>query len=235
MPRLFVPQNQLPTITGSDVHYLRDVLRLKAGDQLELIDGTGKVYTAKISKLEKQAISCEIVSEKQSDVEPRVKVSLGQALPKARKMDFIVEKCVELGVAEIIPLTTERTIARLSKPGRWEKIAREAAEQSGRSVVPKILPLSSFKNILKIGHEFDLALLPWELEKENTLKKSLQSLLVHPQPRIIILIGPEGGFSNQEVDLAREAGFVTTSLGKRILRSETAGMAALSSIMYELD
>jgi len=232
MHRFFVTKEQIPSITGSDVHHIRDVLRMKAGDSLELLDGMGKVHEAKISKIEKDKIICEVLSSHLEENEPKVKVALAQALPKARKMDFIIEKCVELGVNRIIPMLTERIVPKSVKLDRWQKISKSSAEQSGRAVIPEISPLTRFEEVLRLREKFDLALIPWELEKGITLKQVLKNLI---SPNILIAIGPEGGFSQEEIKLSKEAGFVSVSLGKRILRSETAGMAALSAIMYELE
>jgi len=245
MPRIFVAKDQIPNISGSDVHYLRDVLRMKMGDQLELLDGAGKVYLVKILKIEKEKISCEILSSYQQDSELKVKVTLAQALPKANKMDFVVEKCTELGVGRIIPMLTERTIAKKAKLDRWRRLAKEAAEQSGRAVIPEISDLISFEEVLKTKNQFDLALIPWELEKEKTLKQALKDFLISPSPNlqipvsqspnILVAIGPEGGFSQREIERAKSAGFVSVSLGKTILRTETAGLMVLSALIYEFD
>ena len=232
MHRLFISKDQIPVISDSDVHHIRDVLRMNAGDQLELLDGTGKVYETKISKIEKGKIICEVVSSHLEESESRVKVTLAQALPKARKMDFIVEKCVELGVNQILPMLTERTVSRSAKLDRWQKLSKSAAEQSGRAIIPEICPLTRFEEVLRLREKFDLALIPWELEKGITLKQVLKNLI---SPTILIAIGPEGGFSQKEIELAKKAGFMSVSLGKRILRSETAAMAVLSAIMYELE
>lgn len=229
MHRFFIPKDQIPNITGTDVHHIRDVLRMKVGDRLELLDGTGKIYETKISKIEKNKIACEIISSRTEESKPEVRVTLAQALPKARKMDFIIEKCTELGVNQIIPMLTERTIAKSVKLERSRKIAKEAAEQSGRTVIPEITELIKFEDVLKMRERFDLALIPWELEKEMTLKSSF----LHRPSSILALIGPEGGFSQKEIELAKEAGFVPVSLGPRILRTETAGMVILSIINYE--
>jgi 16S rRNA (uracil1498-N3)-methyltransferase len=237
MPRLFVPLPELPNITGADAHYLRDVLRLQPGDRLELLDGTGRVHEAEVSSLSKSNVTVKIIRSFLSDNEPTVKVTLAQALPKGQKMDFVVEKSVELGVNRIIPVLTERTIGKNAKLDRWRKLAKEAAEQSGRAVIPEIAELTDLASIIKLKPQFDLALLPWELEKNNSLKSVLQpphtsSLSPHPSS-IIVLIGPEGGFSQAEVKQAQAAGWQTVSLGKRILRTETAGLAVLANIMYE--
>ena len=235
MPRVFVSAEQIPEITGSDVHHIRDVLRLKAGDPLELLDGTGKIYGAKISKVEKDKIICEILDSRTPDSEPGTRVTLAQALPKARKMDFIVEKCVELGVYRIVPMATERSVAKSAKIDRWEKIAKAAALQSGRSIIPEITGLMTFNEVLKLRGKYDQALIPWELEKVRSLKKHFTDNRISGSPDILIAIGPEGGFSQKEIELAKKAGFASISLGKRILRTETAGMAVLSAIMYELE
>jgi 16S rRNA (uracil1498-N3)-methyltransferase len=232
MPRIFVPQDQLPFITGSDVHYLKDVLRIKPGDEIEILDGIGTIYLAKINNIQKDKIKLDIIRSSQSETEPEVEITLAQSLPKAKKMDFIIQKCTELGVSEIIPVITERSISKGEKTARWQKIAIEAAEQSGRASIPKVASLIDFKSLLKKAKEFDLALIPWEMEKTNRLKTILQKSSFR---NIIMLIGPEGGFSSQEIAEAKTAGFIPISLGKRILRAETAGMAMLSMMMYELD
>jgi len=232
MPRIFVPQDQLPFITGSDVHYLKDVLRIKPGDEIEILDGNGTIYSATINNIQKDKIKLDIIRSSKSETEPAVGITLAQSLPKAKKMDFIIQKCTELGVAEIIPVITERSISKGEKTARWQKIAIEAAEQSGRASIPKVASLIDFKSLLKKAKEFDLALIPWEMEKTNRLKTILQKSSFR---NIIMLIGPEGGFSSQEVAEAKAAGFIPISLGKRILRAETAGMAMLSMMMYELD
>ncbi len=242
MHRIFVPKEQLPTITGTDAHYVKDVLRMKAGDRLELLDGEGTVYLSEVEKVEKKKVICRIVESRKSNVESRIKITLAQALPKSRKMDFIIEKCTELGVDQIVPMLTERTVAKEAKLDRWRKIAKEAAEQSGRAVIPKIASLTQFEDVLKMKNNFDLALIPWELEEENSLKKILTTCLPSgtAQPpnqltTILILIGPEGGFSQEEIERAKKTDFNSISLGKRILRTETAGMAVMSAVMYELE
>jgi len=232
MPRIFVPQDQLPFITGSDVHYLKDVLRIKPGDEIEILDGSGTIYSAKINNIQKDKIKLDIIRSSKSETEPKVEITLAQSLPKAKKMDFIIQKCTELDVSEIIPVITERSISKGEKTARWQKIAIEAAEQSGRASIPKVASLIDFKSLLKKAKEFDLALIPWEMEKTNRLKTILQKSSFR---NIIMLIGPEGGFSSQEIAEAKTAGFIPISLGKRILRAETAGMAMLSMMMYELD
>lgn len=245
MHRFFVPKDQVPVITGSDVHHIKDVLRMKVGDQLELLDGTGEIYKSKIVEMKKDKIICEILEHRAQNSELRTQVAIAQGLPKAKKMDFIIQKCAELGANKIIPMLTERSVAKSEKLDRWRKIAKEAAEQSGRAIIPEILPLIKFEEVLKMKNQFDLALISWELEKGKSLKSVLRNfpitqspnsqIPIPPSPNLLILIGPEGGFSSQEIKLAKKAGFISVSLGKRILRSETAGLAVLAAIMYELE
>jgi len=235
MRRFFVPAAQIPVITGSDAHHIRDVLRMKAGDRIELLDGKGAVYLSEIERIEKNKVVCKILESRELKVESRIKITLAQALPKASKMDFIVEKCTELGSYQIIPMSTERTVAGKAKLDRWKKIAKSAAEQSGRTIIPEITPLMKFEDVLKTRNQFDLALIPWELEKENTLKKVLTTYPPNNPTTIIILVGTEGGFSQKEIKQARAAGFIPVSLGNRILRTETAGMAVLAAVMYEFE
>lgn len=233
MPRFFVPKEQLPIITGSDAHQVKNVLRMKPKDKLQLLDGTGTLYNCEILDLAREQIVCRIVDSQQANQETKTKITLAQGLPKGRKMDLIVEKCTELGVDQIIPITTERAIAKEAKLERWQKIAKEAAEQSGRATIPIISPLIIFDEVLKLKNNYDLALMPWELEKDNSLKSILSK--VCGLKSIIVLIGPEGGFAQKEVDAAIKSGFQPVSLGPRILRTETAGLAILSMLNYALE
>jgi len=231
MHRFFTAPEDFPAVTGSDAHQIKDVLRMKPGEQIELLTGDGQVHEAKIISLAKGRVACAVLSSRQDESEPKTRVTLAQALPKARKMDLVVEKCVELGVHRIIPMLSERVIAKEGKPERWQKIAKEAAEQSKRAIIPQVGEAMNFRDVLKLKGRFELALIPWEAEKQHSLKQALSG---KTPGSILLLIGPEGGFSATEVDLARQAGFVSVSLGKRILRTETAGFAALAAINYEL-
>ncbi|MBI5400464.1 16S rRNA (uracil(1498)-N(3))-methyltransferase [Candidatus Saganbacteria bacterium] len=230
MPRFFVPRAALSNITGSDVHHIKNVLRLKPGDPIELCDSSGKVYDARILEINDDRINYRIISEKPTAAESPIKVTLAQCLPKGKKMDLIIQKATELGVAKIIPVLSERAISIGEKPARWQKIARAAAEQSNRAIIPEVRAAISFKDLLPLAENFDLALIPWELEKERTLKNILNK---KKPAQILILIGPEGGFSQTEVKLAQAASFISITLGPRILRAETAGLAALAMINYQ--
>jgi len=231
MHRFFIPIEQIPVITGSDARQIQTVLRMKPGDKLELADGSGKIYGCKIKETEKDRVVCQILETKEPTNNSKIKITIAQCLPKAKKMDLIIQKCTELGVAEIIPVISERTVAKGEKPERWQKLAKEAAEQSGGSFIPTIKSLISFGEILNLAKDYDLALIPWELETDNYIKKALSNNLKN----ILVLIGSEGGFSQKEVEQAKTAGFTSVSLGKRILRTETAGITILSMINYEYE
>jgi len=235
MHRIFLPKENIPIISGSDAHYVKNVLRMKVADSLKLLDGNGTIYIAKIAEIKKDEVVCKIVSSCQDQSEPKIKVTIAQGLPKAKKMDLIIQKCTELGVCEIIPMLTERAIGKSAKSERWQKIAKEAAEQSGRAIIPKITQLTKFPEVTKLAQDYDLALIPWELETSRSLKSALSSLSISPSHHlsILILIGPEGGFSQKEAEAAKQAGCLSVSLGSRILRTETASLAILSMINYE--
>lgn len=243
IPRIFVGtdkiENKTALLEGSDVNYIKNVLRLKVGDELSIMDSKGKEYSSKIIAMGKDLVKALLIKEKSPTSEPKVKITIAQGIPKNPKMDLIVQKATELGAFSIIPVKTERSIVKIreekeeSKVSRWQKIAKEAAEQSGRSSVPSIEQIKSIKDVLKLSGAFDKSMILWEMEKERTLKiflkenKEIKDLL--------ILIGPEGGFSHDEVELAKSSGFITVTIGGRILRTETASLAVLSMIDYEFE
>ncbi|SJZ96464.1 16S rRNA (uracil(1498)-N(3))-methyltransferase [Selenihalanaerobacter shriftii] len=226
-------------ITGSDVRHITRSLRLDVGDKISVADGIGKKYVVKIIDTQEDLVLGEIQKEFQVEVEPEIEVTLLQGLPKSKKMDLIVQKCTELGMDKIIPMETRRTVVKL-KPSkakrrqkRWQKIAKEAAKQSGRAKIPTVEDLIDFADLELIINNYDLILLPWEDEESIGLKKILKSSAEHNN-RILIIIGPEGGFDSEEVMEAKELGAKSVTLGPRILRTETAGLAALSMVLYEL-
>lgn len=241
--RFFVPQHQISrstiTIIGSDAHQLRNVLRLPAGSEIAVMDGTGRVYTAKITAIEKDKVLCEQISSISPKSLPKIEVTLLQSIPRESKMDLIIQKSTELGVSRIIPAISERTIIKLGDEKkekrllRWERIAKEAAEQSVRELIPKIDEVRNFGEAIKEAGDHDISLIPWEMEEETTIKDILKK---NKKARtILIAIGPEGGFSKEEIDIAKKAGLKPVSLGKRILRTETAGIAVLAMINYEFE
>ena len=249
MSRFFVPTDNFSEnsvqITGTDVRHIKNVLRKQAGDVLTLSDSRGRLCEAEIVSLSDEKIVCRIVSEREDDNEPRVPIVLLQGVPKGDKAELIVQKTVELGINAILPVITERTVVRLDseadrekKSARWQKIAAEAAKQCGRGVIPEVSVAADFKDAVKsvtFGEYANyLKLIPYENETENTLKAELQREISNGISGIIIFIGPEGGFSQKEVDFCVENGFRPVTLGKRILRTETAGLMTVAAIRYEI-
>ncbi len=238
-PRFFISRDQITSdravVSGEDVRHIVTVLRMKTGDELLLCDGEGTEYLARISGVNKREVEAEVVSRSKHEAgSPRI--TLGQGLPKSDKMDFIVQKATELGVSAVAPLATERTIVKIKdeakRTTRWQKIAREAAMQSGRADIPAIRPIQSFRDFL-ITHDpgpLTLSLLPWE-EGTTPIKDVLRAS--RDVKNVVVLIGPEGGFSQDEAALAQSKGFHLVSLGRNILRTETAALAVLSMIGYE--
>ena len=238
-PRFFISPDQISgveaVVTGEDVRHIATVLRMKTGDELLLSDGEGTEYAVKIKHIEQSGITTEVTGQSKQEIRyPRI--TLGQGLPKSDKMDFIVQKATELGASNIIPLVTERTIVKIrdeeKRIVRWQKIAREAAMQSNRPDITKLLPIRRFDDYLRTldPGPRTLLLLPWE-EGTEPIKNVLRQ---NPSAKnIIVIIGPEGGFSKTEAGAARTRGFLPVSLGPNILRTETAAIAVLSMIGYE--
>jgi 16S rRNA (uracil1498-N3)-methyltransferase len=208
---------------------------MKIGDELLLCDGMGAEYTVKIAQVDRSEIVTEIIGQRKREIRsPRI--TLGQGLPKSDKMDLIVQKASELGAASIVPLITGRTIIKIKDEGkrvqRWRKIAREAAMQSQRPDIPAVEGITAFSEFIRtlVPGPRTLLLLPWE-EGTEPVKNVLRQ---NPDPKeIIVLIGPEGGFSQAEADLAKSKGFHRVSLGQNILRTETAALTVLGMLMYE--
>jgi 16S rRNA (uracil1498-N3)-methyltransferase len=239
-PRFFITPEQVRepsiTITGDDLRHIRTVLRKQPGDPLMLLDGRGMEYIVRIAAMERSGIDTEIVERRKREL-PAVRITLGQGLPKSDKMDLIVQKATELGVSSLAPLITERTIVKVKdeekRNERWRKIAREAAMQSDRPDIPKverIRPFGEYISTLDPG-PLPLLLFPWE-EGTVPIKRVLRQ--TPGAQNIVVLIGPEGGFSQAEADAAKGKGFHLVSLGPNILRTETAAVAVLSIIGYEL-
>lgn len=253
MTRLFLPPEKLKSeeisITGEQARYLSLVMRAKPGDALVLFDGLGFKYECTIISVHKKEVTARLVKKSPYSVESPLSITLGQGLPKADKMDLIVQKATELGVGKIIPIIAERSQVRHThKTGRWKKIAQSASQQSGRDKIPVISEAVSLDDFLE-QHITPLARRCIEdikgvklcshiyiIFSENYNSSNLKQILgsLKGIMDITILVGPEGGFTKQEVDLASERGFVPISLGPRILRTETAPIAALSIIQYEL-
>lgn len=229
------------TITGSDVNHIKNVLRMKIGEELAVSNGMDKKeYRCGIMKFEEDAVVCELRFVKEDGLELPGRIYLFQGLPKADKMELIVQKAVELGVYEIIPMSTKRAIVKLdekkakARVQRWQGIAEAAAKQSKRRIIPNVSQVMTIKEAFAYGEQMDVKLIPYELaEGMQETKKIIQR--IRPGQSVAIFIGPEGGFEEGEVQDALTRGIQPITLGKRILRTETAGFTTLSWIMYQLE
>lgn len=237
MHRFFVKQSigNSITITGEDVKHISRVLRLAPGDEITLCDGRGSECLAVIRSIGKDAVECDCGETVPCKSEPSVSVTLYQGLPKTGKMETIAQKCVELGVSEIVPMLSRYCVVQPKESfsgriERWQRVCEEAAKQSRRGMIPQVLPLVKTERIDLSG--YDLALVAYENEQTVSLKAALAGF---GGKHIAILIGPEGGFAEEEIRLLCERGAKSVSLGSRILRTETAGMAMLAQIMYEVE
>ena len=242
MPVYFIQsqsiQNDVIILTGDLAHHLRDVLRCRPGETLDLADEKRNRYRVSVDQITKQLIRAKILKKDVPRSQPAFTVILAQAVLKGKKMDWVIQKATELGVTTLIPVVTERTIARprsereSHQTDRWQAIAQEAAQQCGRLATPSVQSTVTLDSLLKNPPESSLKLVLWEAEQGQSLKSALHNL--KDKKSISILIGPEGGFPPQEIEKTRKAGWVSVSLGPRILRAETAGMAVLAILEYEL-
>lgn len=246
MNRFFIEAHRIKEshieISGEDAIHILRVLRLGVGDLIELCDGAGMDYPATIVKGDKDRLTVELGAARPSEAEPSIKVTLYQGMPKSNKMDFIIQKSIELGINSIVPLETARTIVKLSEAkrtekrvARWQKIAEMAAKQSKRGKIPKIgMPVAYPDIIREASHS--IKIIPWEGEACLSLREYLENrghgIYESDIEDIGIVIGPEGGFEDEEIVLAKEYGWDTVTLGPRILRTETAGLATLAAIMF---
>ena len=244
MHHFFVDPEQIcdekVVIEGSDVNHMKNVLRLKTGDMVEVIDGIGNNYLCALEEIEAQSVRLHILDVRKADSELPSKIYLFQGLPKGDKMELIIQKAVELGVYEVIPVATRRAVVKLDekkaakKIVRWNAIAEGGAKQSGRSRLPEVREVMTYAEALKYAKDLDVVLIPYE--KAEGIEKTRQIISeIVPGQSVGIFIGPEGGFEEEEIKLAEEHGVMPITLGKRILRTETAGLAALSILMYHLE
>jgi len=227
-------------IDGEDFRHLKKVLRIGPGETINVFDGSGREYEAKLISMDKTSALAEITASFLTEAEAEVRLTLFQGLPKGEKMDFIIQKAVELGVHRIVPVITERTVVQLDKESstkkvsRWSKIAREAAKQCRRAVVPRVSEPVSLDDALTEASGCGAALMLYENESKKCLKEILKCYTINKISDIALLVGPEGGFSSYEVDKCISSGFEVAGLGKRILRTETAAVSVISIIMYEM-
>lgn len=227
-------------IEGSDVNHIKNVLRMKAGEELEVSDGEKRKYLCEIDNMSSEEVCLLIKEELKVETELPSKLYLFQGLPKSDKMELIVQKAVELGVYEIVPVATKRAVVKLDdkkaakKVERWQAIAEGGAKQSGRNVIPEVKNVMSFKEAVAYAKELDVVLVPYELaEGMNETKEIISN--IKPGQSVGVFIGPEGGFETSEVEHAMENGAKAITLGRRILRTETAGLTTLSILMYHLE
>ncbi len=228
-------------IEGGDVNHIRNVLRMRAGEQITVSSGEdNKEYRCELAQIGETLVTAKILWAEESGAELPVKIYLFQALPKGDKMERIIQKAVELGVSEIIPINTKRVVVRLDKKKeearikRWNAIAQSAAKQAKRMVVPQVKPVMPFAGAVEYAAPCDVKLIPYELAEDMAKTRELFSG-IRPGQRVAVFIGPEGGFDEQEIALAAGAGLQPVTLGRRILRTETAGMAVLSVLMFQLE
>lgn len=230
-------------IVGQDVNHIRNVLRLSLSEKILICDkSNSKNYISEIEKIENESVSCKIIEEVEGESEGNVELHIYQGLPKADKMELIIQKGTELGINRYVPVKLSRCIVKLDgkdeikKIDRWQKISEVAAKQSGRDLVPEVERLKSLKEVTERVKDYDLFIVAFEEEKENTLKKELLELKSKSSNyKIACLIGPEGGLALNEVEALKEAGAKVITLGNRILRTETVAMYIASTVMYELE
>lgn len=228
-------------ITGNDVNHIKNVLRMKIGEEIAVSNGQdGKEYRCGIVEMDENSVHLELRFVKEDGLELPVRVHLFQGLPKSDKMELIIQKMVELGVYEVIPVATRRCVVKLdekkavSKIQRWQQIAEAAAKQSKRRIVPRVSGVMTFAEALQYASQMDLLMIPYELAQGMGKTRELLER-IKPGQDIAVFIGPEGGFEEEEVKKAGEIGAQAITLGKRILRTETAGMTVMSWIMYQME
>lgn len=247
MYKFFVEENQIKDtkiqITGEDVNHIKNVLRLQKNEEIQVCNtDTLKSYITKIIELNNDNITVEVLEECNETTEPNISLHIFQGLPKQEKMETIIQKATEIGVNDITPVKMERCVVKLDekteikKVERWQKIAEVAAKQSKRDKIPTIHSCINLKSIYEKLKEYDIVIMAYEEERENSIKQVLKQLPRNGQLKIAIIIGPEGGIAKEEVNLLSELPNIkVVTLGKRILRTETAPLVLASVIMYEFD
>ena len=227
-------------ITGADVNHIRNVLRMRADEEVLIADGRGAEYRCKLTDLGENEVRAQILWKLDGNAELASAVTLFQGLPKSDKMDLIVQKCVELGVARIVPVSTKRAVVKLdakkeqTRLKRWNTISESAAKQSGRGVIPEVSGVMTFGKALEEAKKLDVLLIPYE-RAENMAETRRVMGSIQPGQSVGIFIGPEGGFEESEVEEAVAAGAQAITLGKRILRTETTGLAVMAMLGYLLE
>lgn len=245
MYKFFVEPSQIQdkriVITGSDVNHIKNVLRMKIGEEIAVSNGIdNNEYRCGIEEYTDQEVICTLRFVKEDKVELPAQIYLFQGLPKADKMELVIQKAIELGAYEVIPVAAKRCVVKLDdkkaavKVSRWQGIAEAAAKQSQRGVIPEVHSVMSMREAIEYARDMDVKLIPYELAEDmGRTKRVIES--VRPGEKIAVFIGPEGGFEESEIQAALEAGIEPITLGRRILRTETAGLTVLSWLMYQLE
>lgn len=244
MHHFFVSPEQISeeyvTIRGNDVNHIKNVLRMKSGEEVLISNGLDRDYYCRIETVTDEEIRAKILKEDFEGTELFTELYLFQGLPKADKMELIIQKAVELGVKEIIPVATKRCVVKLdekkeaSKLKRWQAISESAAKQSRRMIIPEISQVMTFKEAIDRAKSFDMGMIPYENFKDMEKTREIIAK-VGKGMKVGIFIGPEGGFEESEIQYAMENGIEPISLGRRILRTETAGLAILSVLMFRIE
>lgn len=238
MHRFFIPQlyAEKMTISGVDARHISKVLRMQPGDKIQIVSDDGVTALAEIAEISSDSVVITCLERLAESHEPSVKITLAQGLAKGEKMDFIIQKAVELGVHAIVPVAMEHSVVRLEgakadkKVERWQKIAEAAAKQSKRDIIPQVQPVQTVAEMLA-NNDLQNKIIAYECEDRLGMKTALQKM--KPLQELLLIIGPEGGISEHELLLAQKAGACAVSLGRRILRAETAALVAASAIFYE--
>lgn len=244
MYHFFVMQDQIEgewiTVTGPDVNHIKNVLRMRPGEQVLISSRAAQDYLCEAEEITSEQVRFRILEEKEESTELPAEIYLYQGLPKGDKMELIIQKAVELGAYRVIPTGARRTVVKLdakkeeARVKRWNAIAESAAKQSKRSLIPEVSRVLSFKEALEEAKEFDLKLIPYECAAGMERTRELFDTAAAGM-KIAVFIGPEGGFEEEEITLAKEYGVEPVTLGKRILRTETAGLCVLSALMLRLE
>ena len=244
MSHFFITSDQITgnelTITGDDVNHMKNVLRMRSGEAFTAADENGMFYRCEVDVLDKQQVTAKILWKEEGSSELSSKIYLFQGLPKSDKMELIIQKAVELGAYQIIPVATKRAIVKLdakkeaSKLKRWQAIAEGAAKQSGRMLIPQISEVKTYGEALQMAQQLDVNVIPYECARGMDETREIFGN-IKPGMSVGIFIGPEGGFEESEVEKAESLGVKPVTLGRRILRTETAGLTTLSILMYLLE
>lgn len=244
MQHFFVTPSQVEGeeiyVEGSDVNHMKNVLRMRPGEQLTVSDGNNSHYLCAVERYEDSRAVLKVLERQPVDTELSSQIYLFQGLPKQEKMEWIIQKCVELGIHQVVPVAMKRCVVRLDdkkakkKRDRWQQIAESAAKQAGRGRIPQVLDVVSYEEALRLAGQLDVILIPYELAEGMKETKEIIAG-IRPGQSVGIFIGPEGGFEKKEVEDAIRAGAKEITLGKRILRTETAGITILSVLMFHLE